>query len=120
MSASGGPLVSSALWRSRSAAEGSGSFHTLFDHRPTHLLAQIIEAGRADPVVAGAMLVIVTGGVALVQDVGAIELREFRSASGAVIVVPALAPARIAAELQPHASEVPRVVDAPLVFRFGV
>ena len=61
-----------------------------------HVVFQVIEAGLADPFIAGAFRVIVACGVTFVLDVWTFEFSKFGPASSAVVVIPAFAPPGVA------------------------
>ena len=86
------------------------------DRSPSHLILEIGETCHTDPLVASALGVLVTGGIAFVLDIGSVELRELYPARGTVVVVPFLAPTNVRLKLQPYAPEVVGIVEPPLIF----
>jgi hypothetical protein len=81
---------------------------------PLHVVSQIIEAGLADPLIAGTFRIVIAGSEALVLNVGTVKVSKFGPTCSAVIVIPIVTPPSIPTKLQLQPIEVACVIDAPL------
>ena len=95
--------------------DGKDQFRSPGRSSPVHVVFQIVKAGSAYPFIASTFGIVVAGGVALVLDIRTVKFGELRPTRGAVIMVPAFAPASVTAKLQFEGHEMASIIDPPLL-----
>ena len=83
---------------------------------PLHDLFQIVKTALGKPIRSRRPSVLVAGRITFALGVRTIKLRELRLTAGAVIVIPAFAPAGVLAEMESQTFEAMGVVDTPFIF----